>query len=179
MKMALVRCRECSGQISSQAKVCPHCGVTKPARSKGTQLSGRQIVWFSVAGIVGLMILIGASDTGGQGAPAAPATPDLALLAKCKGLINTAKNAGLVDSLTWRQAPGLTSYSMVVENDLWAPLDFTAKTGFARAAACVAGSADTSIPVSGTIYDSENHKDIGELSALTGEFTSKEKPLGQ
>lgn len=27
--MALVSCRECGKEISSQAKVCPHCGVRR------------------------------------------------------------------------------------------------------------------------------------------------------
>lgn len=29
--MAMVRCRECGGEVSSQAAVCPHCGVAEPA----------------------------------------------------------------------------------------------------------------------------------------------------
>jgi hypothetical protein len=27
----MVRCRECGGEVSSQAAVCPHCGVAEPA----------------------------------------------------------------------------------------------------------------------------------------------------
>ena len=29
--MSMVRCRECGGEVSSQAAVCPHCGVAEPA----------------------------------------------------------------------------------------------------------------------------------------------------
>lgn len=29
--MSLVRCRECGQQVSSWARVCPHCGVRRPA----------------------------------------------------------------------------------------------------------------------------------------------------
>ena len=29
--MALLECRECKGTISSEARVCPHCGIKKPA----------------------------------------------------------------------------------------------------------------------------------------------------
>jgi hypothetical protein len=27
----MVRCRECGGEVSSQAAVCPHCGIAEPA----------------------------------------------------------------------------------------------------------------------------------------------------
>lgn len=33
--MAMVRCRECGGEVSSQAAVCPHCGVAEPAGAVG------------------------------------------------------------------------------------------------------------------------------------------------
>jgi hypothetical protein len=29
--MAMVRCRECGREVSSEAAVCPHCGVRDPA----------------------------------------------------------------------------------------------------------------------------------------------------
>lgn len=29
--MAIVRCRECGGDVSSEAVVCPHCGIRDPA----------------------------------------------------------------------------------------------------------------------------------------------------
>ncbi|WP_313375059.1 hypothetical protein [Pantoea sp. CTOTU50773] len=31
--MALKKCRECSGKVSSSAKTCPHCGVKSPYAS--------------------------------------------------------------------------------------------------------------------------------------------------
>ena len=30
--MALMPCRECSQQVSTEARACPHCGVPDPAR---------------------------------------------------------------------------------------------------------------------------------------------------
>jgi hypothetical protein len=30
-EMALARCRECGGDVSSEAVVCPHCGIRDPA----------------------------------------------------------------------------------------------------------------------------------------------------
>ena len=29
--MALAHCRECGGEVSSEAVVCPHCGIRDPA----------------------------------------------------------------------------------------------------------------------------------------------------
>lgn len=29
--MAIVRCRECGGEVSTAAEICPHCGVRAPA----------------------------------------------------------------------------------------------------------------------------------------------------
>ena len=29
--MAMVRCRECGGEVSSEAAICPHCGIRDPA----------------------------------------------------------------------------------------------------------------------------------------------------
>ena len=29
--MALTTCKECDGKVSTLAKTCPHCGITKPA----------------------------------------------------------------------------------------------------------------------------------------------------
>lgn len=28
--MTVVRCRECGGDVSTQAAVCPHCGISNP-----------------------------------------------------------------------------------------------------------------------------------------------------
>lgn len=56
--MALVECRECSKEVSSEAKVCPHCGVAKPIR-KTVGLLG----WVCVA-VVGLVVFRLASPSG-------------------------------------------------------------------------------------------------------------------
>ncbi|ATM95782.1 Uncharacterised protein [Yersinia frederiksenii] len=32
--MALKNCRECNAQVSSEARVCPHCGIKKPYQSR-------------------------------------------------------------------------------------------------------------------------------------------------
>lgn len=43
--MAIKKCRECGGKVSSSAKTCPHCGVSKPYASP----SGCFIFIFAVA----------------------------------------------------------------------------------------------------------------------------------
>lgn len=37
--MALKKCRECGGQVSSEAAICPHCGVKKPVKKQSTLVS--------------------------------------------------------------------------------------------------------------------------------------------
>jgi len=44
--MALAKCRECSKEVSTEAKTCPHCGVSNPVK-KGT--SGLTL---TIAGLV-------------------------------------------------------------------------------------------------------------------------------
>lgn len=36
--MAMVPCRECGGSVSSEAALCPHCGIREPAGA----VAGRQ-----------------------------------------------------------------------------------------------------------------------------------------
>jgi ABC-type ATPase with predicted acetyltransferase domain len=36
--MAMTTCRECKKEISSEAKTCPHCGVSAPGR-RGVNIS--------------------------------------------------------------------------------------------------------------------------------------------
>lgn len=33
--MSVARCRECGGEVSSEAVVCPHCGIRDPAVGAG------------------------------------------------------------------------------------------------------------------------------------------------
>lgn len=47
--MALVKCKDCKKEVSKKAKVCPHCGVDKPAVTKSTEI---------IQGIIGLFVLI-------------------------------------------------------------------------------------------------------------------------
>lgn len=57
--MALGKCRECSKEVSSEAKACPHCGVAKPIRKKVGVLG-----WMGVA-MVGFVVFRIAAPVGG------------------------------------------------------------------------------------------------------------------
>ncbi len=46
--MALTKCRECGGQVSTEADDCPHCGCENPARSR-----------FLNKGVQGFLIIVG------------------------------------------------------------------------------------------------------------------------
>lgn len=47
--MALVSCRECSRDVSNEAKTCPHCGVSDPAsigsEDNGLLSAGKSTAW--------------------------------------------------------------------------------------------------------------------------------------
>ena len=65
--MAMTTCRECKKEISSEAKVCPHCGVSAPAR-RGTHVS-------ATAGclIIGLVLALTCYYVVSQQSPGVPA----------------------------------------------------------------------------------------------------------
>lgn len=52
--MSITTCRECEQQVSSQARVCPHCGIRFPGRHgyKGTGMD-----WKSEATILGMPLI--------------------------------------------------------------------------------------------------------------------------
>ena len=39
--MTVVRCRECGGDVSTQAAVCPHCGISNPILAADHRDHGR------------------------------------------------------------------------------------------------------------------------------------------
>ncbi|HRH16788.1 MAG TPA: zinc ribbon domain-containing protein [Aquabacterium sp.] len=57
--MAIIQCRECGKDVSSEAVVCPHCGVQLKLNDfqKAKQSGGNFIKW--VFGIIGALFFIG------------------------------------------------------------------------------------------------------------------------
>lgn len=62
--MALITCKECKKEVSKSAKVCPHCGVSKPAATKGDTVKG----FFGLVIIIfGAFIWLGSDNDKGSG----------------------------------------------------------------------------------------------------------------
>lgn len=59
--MALVKCRECKKEVSSEAKTCPHCGIESPAKAPPNGCLGIILLAIIVAGV--WMWFSGGSDS--------------------------------------------------------------------------------------------------------------------
>lgn len=58
--MALTKCKECKKEVSSSAKLCPHCGVKDPSTTLGQTLGGLVVM----GGLVwGAFHFFGGSDS--------------------------------------------------------------------------------------------------------------------
>ncbi len=53
--MAMTTCKECGKQVSSQAKACPHCGATAPAKKKAKGGIGK---WLLVVFAIGVVVAV-------------------------------------------------------------------------------------------------------------------------
>lgn len=62
--MALTKCKECGGQVSSEATACPHCGAKPPKR---TSRAGWLFLVFVIVLVVGIKL----------GSPETPPTPPM------------------------------------------------------------------------------------------------------
>lgn len=70
--MALKPCKECKQQVSTSAKTCPHCGVSKPTKS-GIGLGGGIVLTLVVLGVIGSVADGDKADSANDGlAPIVP-----------------------------------------------------------------------------------------------------------
>ncbi len=53
--MAMTACKECGKAVSTEAKTCPHCGTSAPAKKKGKGGIGK---WLLIAFAIGLVVMI-------------------------------------------------------------------------------------------------------------------------
>lgn len=60
--MALINCKECGKEVSTEAKSCPHCGATE---NKTSDKYGK-IAAFTIAGIIGFIVVLGIIGAVGQ-----------------------------------------------------------------------------------------------------------------
>jgi hypothetical protein len=54
--MALVTCRECSAQVSTEAAICPHCGAEYPSPERQTKQRERRrtlLLWLIILVLLG------------------------------------------------------------------------------------------------------------------------------
>lgn len=69
--MALTKCGECGGEVSTQAKACPKCGAPPP-KQKAPGVPG----WLSLVIVVGLVAFFASMfKSAGSGMPATPSQP--------------------------------------------------------------------------------------------------------
>ena len=60
--MALIRCRECSREISDTAKACPHCGYVNKAKNNKAAMEQTVKEFAAVAVSAVLIVVIGAAN---------------------------------------------------------------------------------------------------------------------
>ncbi len=56
--MAMINCRECGADISSEAKACPHCGCPSKEKKQLPKLSKKMVQILSACVAVGLIIAL-------------------------------------------------------------------------------------------------------------------------
>ena len=75
--MALISCKECGNQVSTEAKVCPKCGAKVP---KKTGIITKALIFFFLVGLIG--VIFGGHNGPPGAAPAPEADPhDVAMQA--------------------------------------------------------------------------------------------------
>lgn len=73
--MPIAHCRECNAEVSDSAKVCPHCGVSKPIKKTS-------LIFKVVVGLIGFfvltnaVILVGKTPSADSQSATAPQPPD-------------------------------------------------------------------------------------------------------
>ncbi|HEU0283269.1 MAG TPA: hypothetical protein VFQ99_05755 [Gallionella sp.] len=60
--MALINCKECGKEVSTEATACPHCGAKPPKKS-----SGLMILFIIVGSVIALVLIISGSPGGRSG----------------------------------------------------------------------------------------------------------------
>ena len=53
--MAMTACKECGKAVSTEAKTCPHCGTSAPAKKKGKGGIGK---WLLIVFAIGLVAMV-------------------------------------------------------------------------------------------------------------------------
>jgi hypothetical protein len=87
--MALVKCRECGNEVSTEATACPHCGVKSPAKEPGMGLFAK--IGLTIIGLFIFLIVVGSLGGGSPPTSGGSRQSSIAnnepLLVFCSGLM--------------------------------------------------------------------------------------------
>lgn len=75
----MTACRECGKHVSTEAKTCPHCGVSTPAKTKAKGGVGK---WLLIIFVIGLVATVLPKRDKVATAPAKPHAPSVTVTAK-------------------------------------------------------------------------------------------------
>lgn len=67
--MAMIKCKECGGEVSSKADACPKCGVRLKAKPSGCIVGFFKLIGGMVGAIVGLMVATSLLSSGDKRDP--------------------------------------------------------------------------------------------------------------
>jgi len=124
--MALIKCKECGQQMSSSAKVCPHCGKQKPSATK--------------TGCAWIVVLFGAAIVWGiwKGASESPQTPEAAPLTAATPLTSSTPDEPTTTAPTpeaWGYNTSTDSMTGKAVHNAWAESQNTVDFSFPYAGA--------------------------------------------
>lgn len=163
--MALVKCNECGGQVSSQAKACPSCGAKPPARtSLGTA------IFACLIGLAALTMIVGSfgeKESSQQSAAAAKAPPsisaeDKAMQSDRLKFIESMMREGLVKKI---ETPGTIPRVWVTPRFQAQDYDFKESTSRAILAYYYVEDQRNDMI---TLWDTKSGKKIGSYSQIAG-----------
>jgi len=108
--MALIKCKECGHEVSTEAQACPHCGaVQKKWESKGRRVSpfrertpgrGRLVALLIVGGII-LLVIIGSQNSNKGSSRSTSSPPQKVGLTAQGKAVQEALNEGKTCTATW------------------------------------------------------------------------------
>lgn len=126
--MSLVKCRECGKEVSTEAKTCPHCGVSKPTppAKVGTATT---VISILVAVVIAYQCTKNKNDSQAESKPAPPTRQELESSARhyCSKFVE--RSAHDPSSIDWVDRLDWPTYSEA--GGEWAVhMTFRAKNGF-------------------------------------------------
>lgn len=135
--MAIIKCSECGGQVSTSAKSCPHCGAAPKKFKKSSSSLGTILLWIVGIGIVASIFGGGerevktANSSGGSAAvtpkPAVPrqeapvVKPSVPAKSICKAAVATVmgRPASIISATEKAGGEVALSYTRADDGSVW------------------------------------------------------------